>query len=86
MHRRHGNLLCAPSDLFSFLGCPHATWLDLKALGEPLERGADDPQMELVQDHGHAHERAFLDDLKARPTVTEIPGRHRPGGSRAGDP
>ncbi|MBK1670967.1 hypothetical protein CKO28_23430, partial [Rhodovibrio sodomensis] len=73
MHRRHGNLLCAPSDLLRFLGCLHATWLDLKALNEPLERAADDPQMALIQDHGHAHERAFLDDLKARYTVTAIP-------------
>jgi len=73
MHRRNGSLLCAPSDLLRFLGCPHATWLDLKALDEPLERAADDPQMALIQDHGYAHEQAFLDNLKAHYTVTEIP-------------
>ena len=75
MHRRHSNLLCAPSDLLRFLGCPRATWLDLKALDEPLERAADAPQMVLIQDYGHAHEHAFLEDLKTRcqPTSETAP-------------
>ena len=71
MKREGGKIILSASDLMRFQGCQHATTLDLAWLerrGGPF-RGigpkADDEGAKLLQAKGDAHERGFLDELKA---------------------
>lgn len=67
--------LFSPSDLINYLGCPHATFLDLKNLENPVTFPPDDDHMQLLQEKGLEHEQAYLDQLKAKgKTVVEITG------------
>jgi uncharacterized protein len=68
-------LLHSASDLNIFLGCAHATALNLQKLREPdslPDRAEDDESMVLIQDAGHAHEGSYLKSLRATTDVIEI--------------
>ena len=68
-----GALLFSASDLVNFLGCTHATFLDLRQLGEPVEINDADEYMEMLQEKGHEHEQAYLAQLRdERRSVVEI--------------
>ena len=47
MQQTEDGLLYSASDLLNFLGCRHATFLDLIDLETPLPRAVDDPQLRL---------------------------------------
>lgn len=65
-----GNILFSATDLMRFMGCAHATQLDLLRMrGEGPEPGQDTEDAALLQKQGDAHEAAHLAKLKA-------PGRH----------
>lgn len=66
--------LYSASDLVNFLGCAHATALDLRQLRAPVARRPDDEQAELLQEMGIAHERAFLERLRRDGrTIADVP-------------
>jgi predicted RecB family nuclease len=65
MLKRNGSLLFSASDLVNFLGCRHATFMDLRQLVAPIEVPEGDEQNELLQEKGLEHERAYLAKLKA---------------------
>lgn len=84
MKREGGRVILSASDLMRFQGCRHATRLDLEWLdrdrsgatgtdvGE-IGPAVDDESAKLLQAKGDAHERRFLDELKAAGTdVAEI--------------
>ena len=62
-------LLFSATDLVNFLGCQHATFLDLRQLSTPVELPPPDAQAELLQQKGLEHEQSHLARLKAE-------GRH----------
>lgn len=70
-----GELLFSASDLVTFLGCRHATLLDLKAArGGPKAPAQHDAQTELLQKKGLEHEAAYLERLRADGlTIETIP-------------
>ena len=73
MQRRNGNYLFAPSDLLAFLGCTHATVLDIAQFDNPVTPRAPTESDDLIADKGHDHETAYLQSLKdAGLTVVEI--------------
>jgi predicted RecB family nuclease len=70
-----GGLLLSASDLVNFLGCAHASTLDLRQLTEPVAIPGPDDATVLLLEKGIAHERSYLATLKAsRQTVVEIRG------------
>lgn len=72
--RSDGQLLFSASDLVNFLGCQHATELDLGNLDRPQDFEEDDEETQLLQRLGVAHELAYLERLKSEgKTVAEIP-------------
>ncbi len=69
-----GSRLFSASDLVNFLGCAHATVLDLRHLAKPAAFAADDEQAVLLQQKGIEHERAYLSRLVTEGReVIEIP-------------
>jgi uncharacterized protein len=56
--------LYSASDLVNFLGCVHATALDVRQLTDPVEFPPEDAQTRLLQEKGLAHERAYLEALR----------------------
>ena len=69
-----GGPLFSASDLVNFLGCTHATVLDLANLVRPQQFPDDDDQTKLLQELGIAHERNYLASLKGEGRlVAEIP-------------
>lgn len=75
MQRRDGVMLFSASDLVNFMGCTHATVLDLRQIDDPVELAPDDEQAQLLQEKGLEHERAYLERLRAEGrTVIEIEG------------
>ena len=75
MQAREGSTLFSASDLVNFMGCTHATVLDLHQLVQPVAFGPDDEQAQLLQEKGLEHERAYLERLRAEGrTVIEIDG------------
>jgi len=75
MQSRNGAKLFSASDLVNFMGCAHATVLDLHQLVAPVEFPPDDDQVVLLQEKGIEHERAFLERLRAEGrSVVEIVG------------
>jgi uncharacterized protein len=69
-----GNRLYSASDLVNFLGCTHATVLDVKNLAAPVSFPPDDEAAQLLQEKGIEHEKAFLERLKASgKSAVEIP-------------
>jgi uncharacterized protein len=74
MRKLDGKLLAAAHDLERFLGCPHATWLDLRHLEESLPEAEEDPQSTLLKEKGLEHERDYLAKLRREKLViVEIP-------------
>src|SRR5262245_55818893 len=66
MQRRNDAIILSASDLMRFQGCAHATMLDLRYLNdEPLVPSEDSASGKLIQAKGDAHEREFLETLKA---------------------
>jgi len=70
-----GEFLFSATDLMRFMGCAHATTLDLMRLrGEGPEPGEDTEDAALLQKQGDAHEAAHLEKLKSEgKSVLEIP-------------
>jgi predicted RecB family nuclease len=75
MRNLDGNILFSATDLMRFMGCAHATTLDLMRLrGEGPEPGEDTEDAALLQKQGDAHEAAHLERLKSNgKKVIEIP-------------
>ncbi len=74
MREDGGEILYSASDLVNFLGCRHATFLDLRQLADPVTFDADPTTHELLQKKGLAHERAHLKRLRADGRrIAEIP-------------
>ncbi|PZX28430.1 TM0106 family RecB-like putative nuclease [Rhodobacter capsulatus] len=69
------SILFSATDLMRFMGCAHATTLDLMHLrGEGPEPGEESEDAALLQKQGDAHEAAHLAKLKAAgKVVVEIP-------------
>ena len=67
MRELDGGILFSASDLMRFMGCRHATTLDLMRLrGESPEPRADSEDATLLQKQGDAHEALHLARLKAK--------------------
>lgn len=75
MRHLHGNIIFSATDLMRFMGCSHATTLDLMRLrGEGPEPSADSEDAALLQKQGDAHEAAHLAKLtSAGKGVLQIP-------------
>jgi predicted RecB family nuclease len=74
MRDLEGGRLYSASDLVNFLGCGHATVQDLRQLTAPVALPPDDDQAVLLQEKGIAHERAYLERLRAEGrTIADIP-------------
>jgi len=74
MRKVNGATLYSASDLVNFLGCAHATVLDLRQLIAPVALPPDDEQTVLLQEKGIAHERSYLDELRREGRdIHEIP-------------
>ncbi|RUW37689.1 TM0106 family RecB-like putative nuclease [Mesorhizobium sp. M1E.F.Ca.ET.041.01.1.1] len=59
-------ILLSASDLMRFMGCIHATAMDLRyAKGEPLSPAEDTEDAKILQKQGDAHEAKFLAKLRA---------------------
>src|SRR5215472_18701219 len=70
-----GRLLLSASDLVNFLGCRHATYLDLRDLTDPVELPERDAATVLIFEKSIEHEKRHLASLKARGlNVVENPG------------
>ncbi|MCL1630126.1 TM0106 family RecB-like putative nuclease [Roseibaca sp. V10] len=69
------HLILSATDLTRFMGCPHATVLDLAHLrGEGPEPGEASEDAALFQKQGDAHEATHLEGMKADGrTIIEIP-------------
>jgi uncharacterized protein len=66
--------LFSPTDLVNFLGCYHATVLDLRSFTDQLEADEPSESDRLVQQKGLAHESGYLRILKEQGRrVVEIP-------------
>lgn len=75
MQKTENGVLYSAGDLVNFMGCTHATALDLRQLVTPVELPADDDQARLLQELGLEHERRFLDRLRSEGrTIIEIDG------------
>jgi hypothetical protein len=66
MHKSNGRILYSATDLVGFLECEHLTTLDLLDLESPLARAPEDEQVALIQQKGHEHERAYVEQLRSR--------------------
>ena len=75
MRHLDGDILLSATDLMRFMGCAHATTLDLGRLpGEWPEPGETTEDALLLQKQGDAHEARHLQKLKSAGTsVIEIP-------------
>jgi uncharacterized protein len=75
MQRRvDGSYLFSPTDLVNFLGCSHATVLDVRSFSEALQPDEGSDGDKLLRRKGEEHEAAHLQSLKdAGKTVAEIP-------------
>jgi predicted RecB family nuclease len=70
-----GRLLLSATDLINFLGCRHATWLDLRDLTEPVELPERDAATALIFAKGIEHEKRYLASRKVLGiAVVEVPG------------
>ena len=74
MRELSGRIFLSATDLMRFMGCAHATTLDLAHMrGTGPESGDDTEDAALLQKQGDAHEAAHLAHLKeAGRTVMEI--------------
>ena len=77
MRQYDSQILHSPSDLVRYLGCAHATTLDLAKLRDPASAPAqaeDDAMGELVQQAGLVHEEDYRAQLAGQGGLVEIPG------------
>ncbi|TIW18722.1 MAG: nuclease, partial [Mesorhizobium sp.] len=59
------NILLSASDLMRFMGCVHATAMDLRYLqGEPLLPAEDTEDAKILQHYGDVHEADYLSKLR----------------------
>lgn len=65
MRRIEGDIVYSATDMVRFLGCEHLTALDAMNLVAPLAPGEPDELDGIIQNLGLAHERAYLDALRA---------------------
>ena len=74
MRKIHDTMLLSASDLMRFMGCRHATTLDLTYLqGRGPQPREDSEDVQLLQKQGDIHEAKYLAKLKAAGTpVVEI--------------
>lgn len=73
MLRHGGQTIFSASDLVNFMGCAHATVLDVRNLSSPATFPPDDETAALLQQKGIEHERAYLQRLRDDgATVAEI--------------
>jgi uncharacterized protein len=71
---KDNNLLFSPSDLVTFLGCHHTTFLDLKHLLGDFKLVEDSASNKLLQEKGYEHEKNYLQSLKDNGrNIIEIP-------------
>lgn len=76
MREEGGKRFYSATDLVNYLGCSHATVLDVRQLVQPVALPADDEQAKLLQEKGIEHEKAYLARLrKEGRTVAEISDR-----------
>lgn len=74
MQYSNDQILYSPTDFVTFLGCKHASFLDVKALSENIEKTAPSEISKLLSDKGLEHEANYLQHLKDKgKTVVEIP-------------
>src|SRR4051812_36296016 len=74
MQRRNGDLVFAPTDLVNFLGCAHATVLDVRYASGPRGPRQKSAEDQLLLKKGREHEAAYLQALKdSGRQVAEIP-------------
>src|SRR5262245_31715933 len=60
-------IILSATDLSTFLSCRHRTALDLAvALGEHEKPTWVDPFTEVLRERGQAHERRYIESLRAR--------------------
>src|SRR5688500_11169077 len=69
-----GQFFYSPSDLANFVACEHLTQLELAvALGEGRRPSFGNAYADLIQRKGEAHERDFLEALRAAGhTITQV--------------
>src|SRR5260370_32513225 len=60
-----GRLLLSATDLVNFLGCRHASYLDLGDLIDPVEIPERDAATVLIFEKGIEHEKLYLAALEA---------------------
>jgi predicted RecB family nuclease len=70
-----GRLLLSATDLVNFLGCRHATYLNLRDLMDPVELPEREAATVLIFEKGIEHEKRHLATLKAQGlSVVDVPG------------
>jgi uncharacterized protein len=75
VQRTPDGIIVSATDLVGFLECGHLTTLELGRMDERWERPHQrtDPEVVLLQERGEAHERAYLERLRAEGrTIREI--------------
>jgi uncharacterized protein len=65
MRNFNQTLTFSATDLVNFLGCRHSTFLDVLDLTNRAPTAPDDPFLALLQAKGLAHERRYLESLRA---------------------
>jgi uncharacterized protein len=76
-------LTFSATDLVNFLGCRHSTYLDVLNLASPAPPAPDDPFLELLRTKGLAHERRYLESLRAQGREVVDLAAEASGGGRA---
>ena len=75
MKQRNSKITLSPTDLSNFLSCHHLTSLDLGAARSGDKRPARyGPMYDALRERGMAHERAYLESLKADGLTVSEPG------------
>ena len=85
-----GTIIVSATDLVGYLACDHLATLELERMAGIREKPPHrtDPELELLQEHGEAHERAYLERHRAAGrTIHDIALRHprTPGELRAAE-
>ncbi|MDP9483725.1 MAG: hypothetical protein M3P84_10945, partial [Chloroflexota bacterium] len=61
-----GTIVVSASDLVGFLACDHLATLELGRIAGLWDKPfREDPELELMQERGYAHEAAYLERLRA---------------------
>jgi predicted RecB family nuclease len=66
MFAQSDRIILSATDLNNYLGCRHATFLDLAALRQPEATTESDPYLDLLQKKGLEHEQKYLSYLKGQ--------------------